>query len=68
MKVIKLDDQTGELGLLIPDEIAAELGLKEGDEVELTAGPNRTIVINWPGSEQGSGDALGRDDTNNPVA
>ena len=55
MKVIKLDNQTGELGLLIPDDFATEFGLKEGDDVELTEGPNRTIMIKWTEGKQGAG-------------
>ena len=55
MKVIKLDNQTGELGLLIPDDFATEFGLKEGDDVDLTVGPNRTLVIKWPEGKQDAG-------------
>ena len=45
MKVIRLDDQTGELGFILPDNIVSELSLKEGDDVELVEGPNRTLII-----------------------
>ena len=48
MKVIKFDDKSGELGLLIPDDIVANLGLKEGDNVELINGPNGTVIVSWP--------------------
>ena len=47
MKVIRFDDQTGELGLLVPDDIVAEIGLKEGDNVELVEGPKGTLIIMW---------------------
>ena len=54
MKVIKLDDQTGALGILIPDNIVTELGLKEGDHVELTEGPNRTVAIKLAEDKEGA--------------
>ena len=52
MKVIKFDDKSGDLGLLRPDDIVANLGLKEGDNVELIEGPNGTVIVPWPENKQ----------------
>ena len=57
MKVIKLDD--GELGLLLPDDIVTELGLKEGDDVELLKGSDGTLVIKRPDHVTDVGDEAG---------
>lgn len=45
MKVFKWDARSDDLGVIIPDEVIAGLGLQDGDEVDISANPDGSIVI-----------------------
>jgi antitoxin component of MazEF toxin-antitoxin module len=45
MKIFKWDSATDDLGVIIPDEVIAGLGLQEGDEVHISANPDGSIMI-----------------------
>ena len=45
MKIFKWDDQSGDLGVCLPDELVKHLDLREGDEVELIEASNGQLII-----------------------
>ncbi len=45
MKIFKWDDNSGDLGVCLPDDLVERLGLKEGDEVEVTADASGALLI-----------------------
>ena len=45
MKIFKWDDNSGDLGVCLPDDLVKRLGIQEGDEVEVTADASGALLI-----------------------